>query len=324
MADMSKTLAKSACERKPTTPSVILPLPRPASHQVSPKGHKKLPETKTKQLKLKNFPPAIIEEKSKKRNLIQELGIDLSDEDEPSPPKLKKQLLGFEDEPSPSKSISKVVKPPVECTEKTRSLPQLVEDEVPSPSSKSVENGKATFKSILIEAQVAPGYCTHLYVQGTKKGTVCGKKCRKGRNLCGGHSYKPSVTQQPAKPSDFTKVQELEKKVKNLEELLTKSVNFEKTINRLEVLISNVNKAPADGKSFKTNKSRIQKIRIYKMNKTQTYKLLRYKDGMPVVESRNRLYQVVMPNSMKRPIPNGKWCLVCDPNEVSKMMWKEV
>lgn len=263
--------ATPGCERKPTRPTIIAPPHRPPTSEVEAKGSRKLPLPLSS-----NFPstssPAVriggvesrptIAAQLKKRDLLKEVGLDISDEDEDV----------F------TKNLTK-----------------------PGPST------------ILIPPQGGPQQCSHRFVKGKPKGTLCGKRSVKGERLCALHLGASSKKKE---------------KQTNAPSVVVQNDDIKLKLESLEKIVLNLMKNKNETKEKKEKKEprprvNIQRIRIYKLNRDEAYVLLRYKDGMPIVKSKGKLYQVKLPSYMSRPIPNGKWTLVCD-DTLPRMVWKEV
>lgn len=186
--------------------------------------------------------------------------------------------------------------------------------------------------------------CIHRFVKGPNKGVMCGKKTSKGRKLCAMHfgvKVKKTLSSPSVSVQDLSqnKAQECEPKdlqnvllIKSLEETKAKVKTLEQVVLQLmkdapkDSVASQPEPNPVKGMDLnikKTRRPQIQKIRIYKLQPTETYRLICYKDGMAVLANKGKRLQVPLPAYMKRPIPNGKWSLVCD-SEEPRMIWKEV
>lgn len=285
----------TACERKPTRPSIIIPQLRPVSNEADATGSRRLPEATATKTPSQQSVGDVIElnivkelesAPGKKRNILKELGLELSD-----------------DEAMPA-----------------------------------VKN-----KTILIEPMRGPGLCTYKLVKGGKKGQECGKKSVKGQTFCAAHSTKHRFD----KPSRTIEADGVKNKLESLEKVVLNLMKNSRapaskattstSINSLDSVCASLEKIRnqigkieqsaelvLDKKNQKKSRN-IQKIRIYKLNPFETYLLIRYKDGNPIfqIKSSGRYIQVPLPNRMARPIPNGKWSLVCHP-EQPLMIWKEV
>lgn len=193
---------------------------------------------------------------------------------------------------------------------------------------------------IVIPAQQGLSRCRHQFVKGLNKGSFCGKKCVKNRNLCSVHSGQEKKVKFVEQSDELsTKLSETNSKLKTLESLVlglmknkdakisNENKDTSKPIANQDIskpVNNNTNTISTQTNKYKYKPKRsIQKIRIYKLDVAQKYLLVGYRDKMAVFKNKSRLYQVPLPKYMSRPKPNGKWSLVCD-EDVPKMVWKEV
>lgn len=277
------TMFNEICERKPTRPTILIPTPRPVTKEVAASGSRKLPQ------------PTHLPAQPRKRDLILETGLDLSEELTTNPC---------------STSMTTV----------EQDLHLSEDDDVPIHPPKPKRR-----TTILLPIRPRSYYqvCKHVFVKGPKKGQTCGKLSGNEQNLCGIHLVQSSKKHIVSEnPSNITRsYEELKLKIEKLEKIVDDLTDKNHVVCHPEKPSTS---EPSTEKNDKKRSRRlIQNIRIYKLDPSETYKLLRYQDGMPIVESKKKLYKVCLPNYMKRPIPNGKWALVCD-SEMPKMVWKEV
>lgn len=334
--------SSAACQRKPTRPSVILPERRPVSNEVAATGSRRLPE------------PALLVTSNElaatePRSILEPTPLVTSNEFATTEPRSLP-------EPVPPVSRKETT------TRKTfEDLGLILSDDdddtrIPFPTQTTLDVVKATTsaddvvggiikkrQAILIEPQLGSRLCKYQFAKGGKKGTLCGAKCSKGRDKCSVHAStipkKNSTTNND--PAVLDKIAQLEKIVLNMmknkspetpqpnlnalqQESAFKTVTD--SLNKLQNQIANLEQSAEKVLKKKTIKSQsLQKIRIHKLDPFETYFLIRYRDGYAVfqIKSTGRQIMVPLPNRMARPIPNGKWCLVCH-DQLPKMIWKEV
>lgn len=299
-----------ACERKATRPCIIVPQPRPVSTEVAATGSRRLPEPTT----------SVIPTGSIKRT-FEDLGLILTDDEDAD------EVLPVLSALQTSDSAILQVK-------------QSPKDAVGAPLKK--------LKTMLIEPQRGLGFCKYRFAKGNKKGTVCGLKCTKTRDLCGVHmattNKKTSISassENSVNTAVTDKIMKLERIVLSLlkdkpsaplaNQEKTQSASTLDSVNAtLDKIRNQIHKIEqtaelALNKKPQKKSRNIQKIRIYKLDPFETYLLVRYKDGHPIfqMKSSGRYVQVPLPTRMVRPVPNGSWSLVCHP-EQPRMIWKEV
>lgn len=295
----------SATERKVTRPTIISPNVRPVSFEVSATGLRKIPIPPLRNASEKEQKKIILEPtlrtalknsetpvgkvletpasntsapcsvgKAVERNILEEMGLILSDED-------------YEDSVT-NKDIP--VSTPVQTVSHTNTI--LISPQ-PLPSSTKP--------------------CSYKFLKGTKKGLACGRNATKGRNFCAVHSSGKNIVSQVEKNENTLKKElaETKKMLTNLEEIVRDLLKTKKTE---PVAPSPKIKPAAKKLQNAPKPQTIEKRRIYKLDPCETYKLVGYKTGMPVFRCRNKLYKVPLPKNMTKKTPNNRWSLVCNPD----------